>query len=77
VCIVVTNLIWPFQNKLNTGAIKAKAELTEAETELANTKKALADATQDIEELFDPKFFGAEGEWRKLVNQCISKDTGE
>jgi protein kinase C substrate 80K-H len=35
------------------------------------------DETSALEKLFDPEWFGTEGEWKKLENMCLAKDTGE
>ncbi|KAI0034384.1 glucosidase II beta subunit-like-domain-containing protein [Vararia minispora EC-137] len=54
-----------------------KEALAQAERDFAKTKQELDDSARDLNELFDPKFFGAQGEWRKLANQCLSKNTGD
>jgi protein kinase C substrate 80K-H len=41
-----------------------------AQTNLDNEKRALS-------ELFDPKKYGSQGEWKKLDRLCLSKDAGE
>ena len=56
---------------------KLREALTKAEKEYADRKKEHDNAQQDIDELFDPKFFGSQGEWRQPSNQCLSKNTGE
>jgi protein kinase C substrate 80K-H len=37
----------------------------------------LSDEKQASGKLTDPKWFGADGAWRKLDGNCLSKDTGE
>lgn len=56
---------------------KLREALSQAEKDLANSKKEHDNAKQDLDELFDPKFFGSQGEWRQPTNKCFSKDTGE
>ncbi|VDB86795.1 unnamed protein product [Peniophora sp. CBMAI 1063] len=61
----------------SAGTTKLRETLTKAEKELADRKKEHDNAKQDIDELFDPKFFGSQGEWRQPSNKCLSKDTGD
>ena len=44
---------------------------------LIKVESDLKRAEEDLEKLFDPKWYGKEGEWRKLKDTCLSKDTGE
>lgn len=42
----------------------------EMETKLALDKQELA-------RLFNPEYYGSEGEWRKLKDTCLKTDVGE
>jgi len=35
------------------------------------------DETRALEKVFDPEWFSSEGEWKKLENTCLTKDTGD
>ncbi|KAF8312796.1 hypothetical protein DL93DRAFT_2114589 [Clavulina sp. PMI_390] len=49
-----------------------------AQNALRDTQRRLDDETRALEKLFDAQNgFGRLGEWRKLENTCVSKDTGE
>ena len=60
-----------------TDATRARERLNDAERNLASVKKQLETATTDLRDLFDPSWYGAEGEWKKLRNTCLSKESGE
>lgn len=60
-----------------TDANKARERLNDAERKLGPAKKQLETAMTDLEDLFDPAWYGAEGEWKKLHNTCLSKESGE
>jgi protein kinase C substrate 80K-H len=62
---------------VTTDANKARERLNDAERNLGSAKKQLEKATTDLEDLFDPTWYGAEGEWKKLHNTCLSKESGE
>ena len=51
--------------------------MQDAENQLRALRKEKESAQKDLARLFDPEWFGAEGEWKKLDGQCFSKDTGE
>ncbi|OAX39255.1 hypothetical protein K503DRAFT_739832 [Rhizopogon vinicolor AM-OR11-026] len=55
----------------------ARKALLDAEHSLKMTRDETQDANQDLLDLFDPEGFGVEGEWKKLDDLCLSKDTGE
>lgn len=58
-------------------ASKAKQALTDAERELSNAKSSVETGHKDLDRLFDPAWYGKEGEWKKLDGLCLDKDTGE
>jgi protein kinase C substrate 80K-H len=62
---------------VTTDANKAREKLNDAERNLGSVKKQLEKATTDLEDLFDPAWYGVEGEWKKLHNTCLSKENGE
>lgn len=51
--------------------------LSDAEHSLSLTRKEKDEKERDINRLFDPTWYGAEGEWKKLDRTCISKEVGE
>ncbi|KAF8485237.1 glucosidase II beta subunit-like-domain-containing protein [Russula ochroleuca] len=60
-----------------TKATKAREKLNDAEHGLNLAQKHLEDAREELGDLFDPTRYGAEGEWKKLHNTCLRKDTGD
>ena len=40
-------------------------------------KKEKEDAEKELARLFDPEWYGAQGEWKKLHDTCIDKEVGE
>lgn len=58
-------------------ASHANQALSSAERELEKLKSENKKAGEDLAELFNIHGFGAEGEWKKLDNTCLKKDTGE
>ena len=58
-------------------ATRARERLNDAERNLNSAKKQLETASTDLTDLFDPTWFGAEGEWKKLHNTCLTKENGE
>jgi len=69
-----------FVRALNLGlteAAKAREKLNDAEQNLNAAQKHLEEAKEELVDLFDPTGYGAEGEWKKLHNTCLTKDTGE
>lgn len=40
-------------------------------------ERKVEDETRALEKVFDPQWFGSEGEWKKLESMCLTKDTGE
>ena len=35
------------------------------------------DKEKELSRLFDPEWYGPEGEWKKLSGTCIEKEAGE
>lgn len=60
-----------------TDASKAREKLNDAEHGLNDAQKHLENVRKELVDLFDPTVYGAQGEWKKLHNTCLSKDTGE
>jgi len=60
-----------------TEASKAREELNNAEHGLNDAQKHLENFEEELENLFDPTVHGAQGEWKKLHNTCLTEDTGE
>ena len=56
---------------------KAKQALSDAERKLGDVKSETGKSRVDLNRLFDPAWFGKEGEFKKLDGTCIEKDTGE
>lgn len=56
---------------------KAQKTLNDAEHSLNLARKENADKDQELARLFDPAWYGREGEWKKLAGTCIEKDFGE
>jgi len=50
--------------------------LSDAETDHREAEEKLKNAQQDLEDLFKPTRFGKDGEWKKLDQLCLEKDTG-
>jgi protein kinase C substrate 80K-H len=60
-----------------TESTKAREKLNTAEHGLNLAQKHLEGAKEELEDLFDPTVYGADGEWKTLHNTCLKKDTGE
>jgi len=58
-------------------AAKAREILNDAEKNLNDAQKHLEEAKEELLDLFDPTGYGVEGEWKKLQNTCLKKDTGD
>lgn len=56
---------------------RARKTLSDAEHSLKLTQDEVERAQTDLSRLFNPEWFGAEGEWKKLEGLCLTKDTGE
>lgn len=57
-------------------ATKAREKLNNAEQRLHQVQQDLGRLKEELVGLFDPTMYGAEGEWKKLHNVCLKKDTG-
>jgi protein kinase C substrate 80K-H len=60
-----------------TEASKVRENLNSAEHDLNHAQKHLENVREESVDLFDPTVYGAQGEWKKLHNTCLTKDTGE
>jgi protein kinase C substrate 80K-H len=49
----------------------------DAESDLSRMRRDRENAQKALSELFDPAHFGSQGEWKKLDQQCLQKDSGE
>lgn len=58
-------------------ASKAREKLNNAEQGLNHAQKHLENTREELVDLFDPTVYGAQGEWKKLHNTCLAKDTGD
>ncbi|RPD62087.1 endoplasmic reticulum protein [Lentinus tigrinus ALCF2SS1-7] len=56
---------------------KQQKALNDAEHSLRLTKKEKEDAEKELARLFDPEWYGAQGEWKKLHGTCIDKEVGD
>ncbi|KAI5116540.1 hypothetical protein M0805_004323 [Coniferiporia weirii] len=56
---------------------KARTAFQSAEHDLTKTRKEKEESQRELARLFDPEWYGTEGEWKKLDGQCLSKDTGD
>lgn len=64
-------------NWIMTEATKAREKLNDAERNLGHAQEQLEKSREELANLFDPAGYGAEGEWKKLQNTCLTKDSGE
>lgn len=60
-----------------TEASKAREKLNNAEHDLSHAQKHLENVREELVDLFDPTVYGAQGEWKKLHNTCLTNDAGE
>ena len=60
-----------------TEATRAKQAYNDAEHSLKMTRDELETAEDDLKKLFDPEWYGKDGEWKKLHNTCLDKEVGE
>ncbi|KAJ8502066.1 hypothetical protein ONZ51_g219 [Trametes cubensis] len=51
--------------------------LSDAEHSLGLTRKEKEDKEKELQRLFDPEWYGAEGEWKKLHGTCLDKEVGD
>ncbi|KAI0829300.1 endoplasmic reticulum protein [Trametes gibbosa] len=58
-------------------ASRLQKSLSDAEHSLGLTRKEKDDTDRELGRLFDPEWYGREGEWKKLDRTCISKEVGD
>jgi protein kinase C substrate 80K-H len=63
-------------NRVLTEANKAREKLNDAEGSLNLAQRDLEQVRKELSDLFDPTRYGSQGEWKKLQNLCLKKDTG-
>jgi len=63
-------------NRIMTEATKAREKHNDAQQSLHRAQQDLGRLKEELAGLFDPTRYGAEGEWKKLHNVCLKKDTG-
>ncbi|THH05009.1 hypothetical protein EW145_g5112 [Phellinidium pouzarii] len=56
---------------------KARSMFQNAEHDLGQVRREKEEAQRELARLFDPEWFGTEGEWKKLDGLCLNKDTGD
>ena len=56
---------------------KMQKALNDAQHHLDQIHREKKKNDEAIERLFDPEWYGAEGEWKKLDRTCIEKEVGE
>jgi len=61
----------------SSDASRAKQAFSDAEHSLNVARDEKRQAEEDISQLFDVTWFGREGEWKKLQNLCLEKNTGD
>ena len=64
-------------NRVMTEATKAREKLNDAERSLNTAEDQLEKSRKELADLFDPAGYGSQGEWKKLQNTCLTKDSGE
>ena len=74
----ITRLRWVFDTLfVDVDTSKARQALTDAERELSKAQSDVSTGRNDLSRLFDPAWYGKEGEFKKLDGTCLEKDTGE
>jgi len=58
-------------------ATKAREKLNDAERSLNLAQKHLEEVSKELLDLFNPTRYGVEGQWKKLHNTCLTKNTGD
>ncbi|OCH95878.1 endoplasmic reticulum protein [Obba rivulosa] len=56
---------------------RAQQAAKEADNALGHIKQDKQKAQEELSRIFDPEWYGLEGEWKKLHGTCIDKDTGD
>lgn len=59
------------------GSTQARKAYDDAEHSLKLTREEKQKSEEEYANLFDPEGFGTQGEWKKLEETCLEKDTGE
>ena len=62
--------------RITAEATKAREKLNDAAQSLHLAQQDLGRLKEELDGLFEPTKYGAEGEWKKLHNVCLKKDTG-
>lgn len=62
---------------LSADSNRASDALKDAEKKLNDVKREKDKAEEELSKLSNPKWYGSDGEWKKLAGTCIEKDTGE
>lgn len=60
-----------------TEAAAALKTYNDAESELTKLRSDKEEAEANLQDLFDPAHFGAQGEWKKLEDTCLEQESGE
>ncbi|KAH9853957.1 endoplasmic reticulum protein [Lenzites betulinus] len=58
-------------------ASRLQKSLSDAKHSLDLTRKEKDNADRELSRLFDPEWYGKDGEWKKLDRTCISKEVGD
>ncbi|KDQ65053.1 hypothetical protein JAAARDRAFT_28714 [Jaapia argillacea MUCL 33604] len=61
----------------SSDASRTRELLSAAQHSLKLTTEEKDKAEEDLKDLFDERWFGKEGEWKKLDKVCLEKDTGD
>lgn len=56
---------------------RARSAFQAAERSLRDTRNKVTNERQELDELFSPEWYGSSGEWKKLHNTCLEKESGE
>ena len=56
---------------------RAKQALSDAENALRSVTNEKASSEEELSRLFDPTWFGSEGQFKKLQGTCLEKEVGE
>lgn len=70
-------IVKPNTKAADAEATRAKQAYNDAEHSLTLTRDELETAQDDLNKLFDPEWYGKDGEWKKLYNTCLEKEVGE
>ncbi|KAI0301937.1 glucosidase II beta subunit-like-domain-containing protein [Multifurca ochricompacta] len=60
-----------------TEVTKARQKLDDSKRSLDHAQKQLEKVQEDLNDLFELAGYGAQGEWKKLHNTCLTKDAGD